>query len=677
MNKFTMLIAGLSLFSMALNGQGIKFETSVVTNSVALHPMIFDVDKDGKNDIIAVDDYNDLEGNDAENIKTVSWFSDQGKAGGEGYRRRVIAEINYRSCSIANADIDRDGYMDIVGRYDTDGDDMNETGNIFWLKNPYGSENYEGGPWQKIDIGYSTYAKDIVSADFNKDGKADIVARGVDGFVRVYIQTSPTEWSVIKIEAPHHDGTDVADIDRDGDPDIVINGLWYETPSDLFKGVWVRHDYAPRWYTQKTGLNGKWFDNNTKVTVNDIDDDGWPDIFISNAENTGYAICWYKNPGNAPGGAWDEHEIGYMNYAHTLRVADMDNDGDKDLVTGELIIYNAADPEGYHPVVLFLNKGDNLEWEKQLISEKACYGGTVGDIDNDGDMDIVAPRNWNKSPLYLWRNLSNEKLNFSAIKISETVEQGIPGLKIETPSATYIYDKAGGGFMSMIDRNGKDWISFKKEDYPFPGNAASCYRGIPNLGIGGADSDAGHPGFEKCVTKVIAPNVIETTTKTGNWKFRWAFYDHYAKLTMVKTLPDMPYWFLYEGTPAGRYDPETMYWGNNLDGLREDFPDLLENTGVFNNLNWIYVGQKAYPRILFFKQLQPDEKTDLFSYMGNTSGGSDQSPDGMVCFGFGRAHHTTPVLQGNNQEFIIGFMDMEVITASDHKFVTTHIESGK
>jgi hypothetical protein len=144
---------------------------------------------------------------------------------------------------------------------------------------------------------------------------------------------------------------------------------------------------------------------------------------------------------------------------------------------------------------------------------------------------------------------------------------------------------------------------------------------------------------------------------------------------MVKTLPGMPYWFLYEGTPAGKYDPEKMYWGNNLDGKREDFPDLLENTGIYNNVNWLYVGQKGYPRIIFFKQLQSDEKTDLFSYMGNTSGGSSKSPDGMVCFGFGRAHHTTPVLEGDNLEFIIGFIDKEVTTAADHKIITKNIAS--
>jgi len=144
---------------------------------------------------------------------------------------------------------------------------------------------------------------------------------------------------------------------------------------------------------------------------------------------------------------------------------------------------------------------------------------------------------------------------------------------------------------------------------------------------------------------------------------------------MVNTLPEAHYWFLYEGTPAGKYDPEKMYWGNNLDGKREDFPDLLENAGIFKNLNWVYVGQKSYPRILFFRQLYPDEKTDMFSYMGNISGDSKKSPDGMVCFGFGRAHNTMPILQGDNLEFIIGFLDTEVITPEDHQFAKTKIEA--
>lgn len=676
MKKVTLVLSVLFLAIFPSNAQSIRFTTSSITNSVALHPLIVDVDMDGRNDVVVVDDYVDAQGNDATNIKTVCWFSPAGESPDYGFKRNIITEINYRSCGIAAADINGDGYTDIVGRYDTDGNDMNETGSMFWLMNPYGQDGVKD-KWEKTDIGFSTYAKDILAADFNRDGKTDIVSRGVDGMLRVYIQQSPAKWRMIEIEAPHHDGTEVGDLDNDGDPDIVINGKWYETPSNVISGKWVTHDYAPKWYKQKTGPEGKWYDNNTKVALEDMDGDSWLDIIISNAETTGYAVCWYKNPAGEPGKSWTENRIGYMNYAHTLCIEDMDNDGDMDVVTGELIFGGSPNPDGPHPVTLFLNSGNSKQWDEQVISETGCYGGIVGDMDNDGDMDIVAPKNYNKAPLYFWRNRLDEQLNPDDISIDETVEQGIPCLRIKTPSATYLYDKAGGGFMSMIDKDGKDWISFKTEDYPPPGNAASRYRGIPNLGIGGEDNDAGHPGFDLCRTEVIAPNVIETTTKTGNWKFRWAFYDNYAKFIMIESKPDIPYWFLYEGTPAGNYSPGNMYWGNNLDGMRTDFPDLLQNTGIYNNFNWVYVGQKKYPRILFLKKEQPDLKPDLFSYMGNTSGGSDKSPDGMVCFGFGRAHGTRPVLSEENQEFMIGFIDLEISENADHRLVSRKIEAVK
>ena len=671
MKKLILLCLNMFLLVFFAYTQEIKFEKSVISNSVALHPLIFDVQKDGKNDIIVVDKYVDAKGNDGENIKAVCWLS------GTDFKSTTIFEINYRSCDMAHADIDNDGYIDIIGRYDTDPDDMNETGSIFWLRNPYGSKKYDGKPWVKTDIGLSTYAKDICPADFNRDGKIDIVSRAVDHKLNVYIQLTPTKWDIIKIDVPGHDGTDIGDINNDGIPDIAINGMWIETPADIKKGEWKKHDFAPEWYSQKTGLKGMWYDNNTKVNISDMDDDGWLDIIIANAENTGYPMYWFRNPGRVTNNKWERNLIGYMNYCHTLEIEDMDSDGDKDIVCGELIIWDSPNPEGYHPVVVFVNKGNSLEWDKQVIGENACYGGETGDIDNDGDMDIIAPRNWDRGPLYLWRNLSNEKVSPASVKISETEVQGIASLKIETPSATYVYDKAGGGFISMFDKDGKDWISFKNVEFDPPGNAASSYRGIPNLGITGADNDAGHPGFNMCVTKVIAPNVIETTTKTRNWKFRWSFYDSYAKFTMVKTVPGIPYWFLYEGTPAGKYDPEKMYWGNNLDGRMNRFPDLLQNTGIYNNWNWVYSGQKDYPRILFFKQLQPDENTDLFSYMGSTKGDARKSPDGMVCFGFGRAQHTKPVLNSTNLEFVIGFFEKEISSLEDNQTVTKYIENVK
>ena len=381
------------------------FETVIVTNSVALHPGILDVDRDGSKDIVVVDDYTDKDGNDGTNLKTICWFSQSGKKGGGGFRRNIISMMNFRSCGIDFADIDNDGYTDIIGRKDTDADDFNDTGNIFWLRNPFGSEKIAGEKWQEFNIGFSTYSKDIKVSDFNGDRKKDVMVRGVDGCIRVFIQVSPAKWTVFKISVPEHDGSDVADIDLDGDQDIVINGLWLEAPGDVESDVWIRHDFAPQWYTRKTGAEGEWFDNNTRVAVYDIDKDSYPDIFISCAEDSGYKICWYKNPGRPSRGSWQENIIGDMDFAHTLRIADMDNDGDMDVVTGSLSLYNDPDPDGYHPVAVFKNIGRGLEWEKQVISEQGCYGGTTGDIDNDGDVDIVAPRNWNRAPLYLWKNL--------------------------------------------------------------------------------------------------------------------------------------------------------------------------------------------------------------------------------------------------------------------------------
>ena len=49
--KLSFLIAVLSLLSVVMYGQRINIETVVVSNSVALHPLIFDVQKDGQNDI--------------------------------------------------------------------------------------------------------------------------------------------------------------------------------------------------------------------------------------------------------------------------------------------------------------------------------------------------------------------------------------------------------------------------------------------------------------------------------------------------------------------------------------------------------------------------------------------------------------------------------------------------
>jgi hypothetical protein len=127
-------------------------------------------------------------------------------------------------------------------------------------------------------------------------------------------------------------------------------------------------------------------------------------VFISHSEanRDGFPVAWYE--AKDPKGTWTEHVIAKdYHHCHTLQVFDMDNDGDMDVVTGEI-------PE--HPtqkrVRIFLNKGNNIDWEEQVLSNEGIYNGLVGDLDGDGDYDIFsAPGYSNKYPVF--KVLVNQK----------------------------------------------------------------------------------------------------------------------------------------------------------------------------------------------------------------------------------------------------------------------------
>ncbi|MDH7569153.1 MAG: hypothetical protein QHJ73_06160, partial [Armatimonadota bacterium] len=73
--------------------------------------------------------------------------------------------------------------------------------------------------------------------------------------------------------------------------------------------------------------------------------------------------------------------------------------------------------------------------------------------------------------------------------------QGQPSFRVRTPSATYVFHRSGGGFASLIDRDGNDWISFRPG-----GGSDGKYRGIPNL----IHPEGGfHPGAETCESEVV------------------------------------------------------------------------------------------------------------------------------------------------------------------------------
>lgn len=264
-------------------------------------------------------------------------------------------------------------------------------------------------------------------------------------------------------------------------------------------------------------------------------------------------------------------------------------------------------------------------------------------------------------------------LSCNNISIEDESYEDRPHFKIETKTATYFFDKAGGGLSKVIDTDGIDWINYNGDPHAVvPSGASGGYRGIPNMVYRYEDGGAGHPGFDQCISEKADKNTIRTQSKSGKWQWAWTFFDDYANLTIEKTDPDRTYWFLYEGAVAGSFDPGRKYWGTDLGGPRKETPSLNRGENIVGNWQWVYFGDNETDRIFYVAQQPKDTLNDFFAYMGDTKEGNS-SPDGMIVFGFSRDKGTKALETKTGVTYMIGFLERRVTSAEDHEWVSKQI----
>ncbi len=291
-------------------------------------------------------------------------------------------------------DINGDGLLDILVPQDGH---STGPGFLYWYENP---GNGSTGKWPRHFIGEwanSYHLGDVDLADMDNDGKMDAVVRHLgDMKVRICFQNSSDDWTVRSFNVKAREGMKVADLDRDGTMDIVLNGFWWAGPSDPRTGTYQEFNIAEIYYTQEVvRLN-----NSTKNGIGDIDGDGIDDVVFSPAEGTATQLAWYRCPADPRTQAWTEYVIqsGITGY-HQAEIADMDNDGDLDIVTGKSF--------GGSGLYTWLMGDNGTTWNKITISSaNGLYNGAVADIGNDGDFDVIGGNQYaNHSQLYLHENL--------------------------------------------------------------------------------------------------------------------------------------------------------------------------------------------------------------------------------------------------------------------------------
>lgn len=158
------------------------------------------------------------------------------------------------------------------------------------------------------------------------------------------------------------------DIDQDGDMDLIVGAsgstIWWFEYIDA--GHWEMHVLGEDALTDRGG------------TVMDVDGDGLIDQVSGGS--------WYKNPGNK-NQEWERFENDAI-YAYDNLAADLDNDG-----TDELLSMSAQDGL----FVYFIGDKPEKKWKKVSVADGVnggIYPKGVGDIDNDGDLDIVRSDAW-------------------------------------------------------------------------------------------------------------------------------------------------------------------------------------------------------------------------------------------------------------------------------------------
>lgn len=389
-----------------IDGYGNFGPQIVISQSLVFPTDISSADLDNDNDkdvIVAIRGVSQYESKVVwyENMDGLGSFSDY----------IIISELVQGTTSVFTADLDSDNDKDVLSASMTDN-------KIAWYENIDGLGTF--GP-QQIITNSAWSVRDVFAVDIDNDDDMDVVApistsdqvvwfentNGLGNFDNIHIVST----SVNGGSAIH-----VADIDGDNDPDIISksgadNDIYWHENSDGLGYFTTQHIITDHLLAV------------SDVFATDLDNDGDIDVLSASA-NDDY-IVWYENLDGLGDFSTEQIISTYTDYPRSVFAADIDGDGDNDVLSASFVDSKIAWYENLHQIGID---------ENEVVRFRVYPNPTNSDLYIDSNGLII-----HKIEIFdlLGRKVLVENKNFDQLNISG-LNSGVLSVKIETESGVLV-----------------------------------------------------------------------------------------------------------------------------------------------------------------------------------------------------------------------------------------------